>query len=90
MTYLTQGAFWAGAFERCVKTIAGSLLAGLGGNGTNMFDLDFTTVGQFALTAGAASLLLSILSAGVAGPAGSPSLVNDRPANSPSLPAPPE
>lgn len=77
---LATGAFWGGAAERALKTIAQSLLALLTVDAaSNLFNLDFKMAASVALTAGAVSLLTSIVSAPI-GPPGSPSLVNDRPA----------
>ncbi len=79
-SYLATGAFWGGAMERCVKTIAQSLLALLTVDAaTSVFNLDFKMAAGVALTAGAVSLLTSVVSAPI-GPPGSPSMVNDRPA----------
>lgn len=84
-SYLATGAFWGGAMERCVKTIAQSLLALLAVDAaTTLFNLDFRMAAGVALTAGAVSLLTSIVSAPI-GPPGSPSMVNDRPAPSPDI-----
>ncbi len=79
-SYLATGAFWGGAAERCIKTIAQTVLALLTVDAsTSVFNLDFKMAAGIALTAGAVSLLTSIVSAPI-GPPGSPSMVNDRPA----------
>lgn len=79
-SYLATGAFWGGAAERCVKTVAQTLLALLTVDAaTSVFSLNWPQVAGIALTAGAVSLLTSVVSAPI-GPPGSPSMVNDRPA----------
>ncbi len=84
-SYLATGAFWGGAAERCIKTIAQSLLALLTVDAaTTVFNIDLRTAAGIALTAGAVSLLTSIVSAPI-GPPGSPSMVNDRPAPNPEV-----
>lgn len=76
--YLATGAFWAGAAERCVKTIAQVVLALFTVDAaTTVFTIDYKIAAGVALTAGLVSLLMSIVS-GPVGPPGSPSLVNDR------------
>jgi hypothetical protein len=78
-SYLATGAFWAGACERALKTIAQSVLALLTVDATtNILNIDFKSAAGVALTAGAISILMSIVSAPI-GPAGSASIVNDRP-----------
>jgi hypothetical protein len=79
-SYLMTGAFWGGAAERCVKTIAQVVASMLVLNQfTTVLNVSWTEIAGSALTAGLLSLLTSIAS-GPAGPSGSPSLVNDRPA----------
>lgn len=78
-SYLATGAFWAGACERAVKTIAQVLVALLTVDAaTTVFSIDYRTAAGVALTAGLVSVLTSIVT-GPIGPPG-PSAVNDRPA----------
>lgn len=70
-------AFWKGAVERAIKTYAQAALALLTGDGLGVLDVDWGTVASVGGLAAIASVLTSLVSAG-AGPAGSPSLVDDR------------
>ena len=67
-------AFWLSTLERLLKTVAQVLLGLLASSSTGLLDLDWRAVLATTATAAAASLLTSILSAGI-GPTGSPSLV---------------
>lgn len=68
--------FWLSTLERLLKTAAQVLLALLASSSTGLLDLDWRAVLATTATAAVASLLTSILSAGI-GPTGSPSLVAD-------------
>jgi hypothetical protein len=67
-------SFWKQALERAVKTAAQAALALLTGNVTGVLDVDWPAVGSVAALAALASVLTSVVSAGV-GPADSPSVV---------------
>jgi len=66
--------FWLSTLERLLKTVAQVLLGLLASSTTGLLDLDWRAVLATTTTAAAASVLTSIMSAGI-GPAGSPSLV---------------
>jgi hypothetical protein len=73
-------AFWRGATERALKTVAQVLVLLLAGDGTNVLAVDWWTVGGAVGGAVLLSLATSVLSsASGIGPAGSPSLVDDQP-----------
>lgn len=57
-TYMSA-SFWAGAFERCIKTAAQTALA-LVTVGTAITDLDAAGIAAVAATAALASLLTSL------------------------------
>nr|DAK71669.1 MAG TPA: holin [Caudoviricetes sp.] len=57
---LWTAAFWKGASERAIKTIAQSLVAVVGVNGVGIIDVDWTGSLSVAAAAGLASLLTSI------------------------------
>jgi len=59
ITSMFTRAFWAGAFERAVKTFAQALLAGLG-IGTGLFHVDWLTVLDMAAGATLVSVLTSL------------------------------
>lgn len=66
-------AFWKGATERAVKTVAQSLVAVVGVTGVGLLSIDWTGALSVAAAAGLASLLTSIGSADfVAGTQASP------------------
>lgn len=74
-------AFWKGAAERALKSAAGALLALWGSDAVfDVLNVDLRQAASVALGAWVVSLLMSMLSVG-AGPAGSPSLVQDRPSD---------
>lgn len=73
-------AFWRGAAERAAKSAAQALLLLWVGDGAfDVWTVDWRLAGGVAAGAVLLSLLTSATSAGT-GPAGSPSLVDDRPA----------
>lgn len=87
-TFLASGPFWLGTAERAVKTAAQSGIAVLTTNVTGILDVDWAEGLSVVGLATLVSVLTSILSGGVS-PAGSPSLVADRPADEPNGPARP-
>lgn len=68
-------AFWLATLERLLKTVAQVLLALLTSSSTGLLELDWRAALVTTAAAGLASVLTSILSAGI-GPEGSPSLVS--------------
>ncbi|MHA6626898.1 holin [Pseudonocardia sichuanensis] len=74
--WIMSKAFWTATTERAVKTAAQSVLTvwGVGDVALNALTLDWPLAGGVALGGAIASLLTSIVSAGV-GPSDSPSLV---------------
>lgn len=56
----TQPAFWLGAFERAIRTVAQAALAVLGTGAIGILDVDWMSVASIALLAGLASILTSI------------------------------
>lgn len=73
-------AFWKGCIERAVKTFTQALAAFLIANVTGILDVDWKTALSVSLMAPALSALTSLGSVQIS-PKGSPSLVNDRPAD---------
>ncbi len=82
-SYLLTGAFWAGTVERAVKATAYTLTSVLlvaGDPGLDLLHIGWQKALGVAGGAALLSVLGSIVSGTLAGPAGSPSLVDDRPA----------
>lgn len=75
-TYWTL-SFWADTLERAVKTAAQAVLTVLGLSNTgfgNLFEFDWTVLGQAALSGGLLSILTSLVSAPI-GESGTASLL---------------
>ncbi len=66
--------FWRQALERAIKTLAQSAILAIGAGEFNVFQLNWQTVGGFAVGGMMLSILTSLASL-PAGPDGSPSLV---------------
>lgn len=71
--------FWIATAERALKTVAQTLLSLLlvGEDALNLLQVDWLNVLSVAAGAGAVSVLMSVVGAGVIGPAGSPSWVRE-------------
>lgn len=88
-SYLRDRRFWAGTTERAARMFVGTLLSTLGLPAAgDSIGVDVRAIGwrdALSLAAGAAvaSVMFSIVAGKASGPAGSPSLVNDRPGNDP-------
>lgn len=80
-------AFLKGAAERALKTFAQALVAYLTAGATGIVDVDWGRAASIAGLATVLSVLTSIISSGLSSPAGSPSLVMDRPTDVVNLPA---
>jgi len=79
MSYLTQRTFWVGVIERAVRTVAGVLLTTWGMTTLDVRTVDWATSLSIAAGAALVSLVLSVAGGNLSGPAGSASLVYDRP-----------
>jgi hypothetical protein len=74
-------AFWKGALERAIKSAAGALLTLWTTDVVfDALNVNWKQALGVALGSAVVSVLMSVVSVGV-GPAGSPSLVPDRPAD---------
>lgn len=69
-------AFWKGALERALKTLAQALIAAVGTERLGILELDWPQIFSLGATAAVLSLLMSVVSAPF-GPTGTPSLVDD-------------
>ena len=68
-------SFWKETIERAVKTSAQFVIgAGILGEGADLFSLDWSTVGSFALTGAILSALTSLASVAI-GSKGNPSVI---------------
>lgn len=65
MIYTTK-AFWLGAGERAIKTVAQAGVAVLGSGVVGLFEVDGVALASTALLAGVVSLLTSVASPNVA------------------------
>ncbi len=75
MSNLFTRAFWMELIERAVKTSAQFVIgAGILGEGADLFNLDWSTVGSFALTGAILSALTSLASIAI-GSKGTPSVM---------------
>lgn len=74
MGALQSKAFWGDAFERAVRTMAQGFLSVLTLDGANVLTLNWVQMLGVGLTAGAISILMSIVASG-SGTAGSASFV---------------
>lgn len=74
-------AFWKGAAERAIKGAAQALIMfwGVGDGLLNLWTINPVETAGIAVGAAVLSVLTSLISVG-AGPAGSPSMVQDQPA----------
>ncbi|MFG1776599.1 holin [Micromonospora sp. NPDC049048] len=84
--YLATRQFWAGAVERAGRAATWTFVAALGvpgvgdAIGVNVRPLGWRDALTLAAGAAVTSVAASVVAGKTAGPAGSPSLVNDRPA----------
>ena len=69
--------FWRDALERCIRTIAQTVLAAMGTTVVGITSLDWAQIAAVAATAGVASLLTSIVGSG-RGDIESASLLKDK------------
>ena len=84
-SYLATREFWAGALERAVRTFIWTFAATLGvpnlgpAVGVDVRAVGWRDAASLAGGAAMASIVGSVIAGKVAGPGGSPSLVDDRP-----------
>jgi hypothetical protein len=83
--FLLTSEFWVGAGERSVRAFAWAFLAALGvpkvseGVGFDVVHAGWPDALSYGAGAAVLSLMFSVAAGRLAGPAGSPSLVDDRP-----------